>query len=174
MKDRSNKSKQLKKLKPVTLQRKVKLKRSEYKDHKIKVKKRVVRRDFAELIYGKANPEDQKHTQIRKVDLLRALVASKGLVTIACEAVQCAPSTHYEYIKSDPNYKYAVDQIEESNLDFTESKLHELINDKEPSAVYFHLKCKGKRREYFEKQQIGFDPDQPLQTIVMDGKEVQF
>jgi hypothetical protein len=170
--ENSNKNKQLKKLKPITLQKK---KHRHLKTNELKVKVKKKKAKIPSLKHS--NPQDvseQKRVTLQKTALIKAMVAAKGLVTYACEAVGCTRKTYYEYYKRDNDFKEAIDDIKEIVLDFSESKLHELLEDKEPSAVYFHLKCQGKSRGYFEKQQIGFDPDQPLQTIVLGGKELGF
>jgi hypothetical protein len=42
-------------------------------------------------------------------------------------------------------------EIREVNIDFVESKLMELINKGQPSAIIFFLKCQGKERGYVER-----------------------
>lgn len=97
-----------------------------------------------------------------KKDVLEALERSLGIVSTACEKAGINRSTHYDWLKSDPEYKEAVRLIEERTIDFAESHLHALIKDKNPAAVIFFLKTKGKARGYVERQEIQVEESRPL------------
>lgn len=97
-----------------------------------------------------------------KKDVLEALERSLGIVSTACEKAGINRSTHYDWLKSDPEYKEAVRLIEERTIDFAESHLHALIKDKNPAAVIFFLKTKGKTRGYVERQEIQVEESRPL------------
>ena len=93
-------------------------------------------------------------TQHNKKALLEALQKSLGVVTNACEEVGVSRWTFYEYCKADPEFKQAVDDVENIALDFAESQLHKQIRDGEVSSTIFYLKTKGKKRGYVEKQEV--------------------
>jgi hypothetical protein len=81
-------------------------------------------------------------------------------------------TSHYEWCNEDPEYAAQVDAINESCIDFAESKLMELINGAKhevatakgevlqvqdgpnPTACIFYLKTKGKKRGYVEKSEL--------------------
>lgn len=86
--------------------------------------------------------------------MISALEKTLGVVTSACKIVGIARSTHYNWYDSDRDYRDAVDDISNIALDFAESKLHELIKDKDTTATIFYLKTKGKRRGYIERNEI--------------------
>ena len=109
-----------------------------------------------------------------KDDLLKALKANHGILSRAVKAVGISRSTALNYINQDPDYKKKVDDITEECLDYVEGKLYELIDLKEPSAIYFTLKCKGKKRGYIEQTNIGIMADTPQQSIEVGGKEIIF
>ena len=46
-----------------------------------------------------------------------------------------------------------MNDVDESLIDFSESKLLEQINDGNLTAIIFHLKTKGKKRGYVEKSE---------------------
>lgn len=98
--------------------------------------------------------DDQERTRIGKEAILKALRKTLGIVTPACEETGISRTTYYEWYKTDPEFRKNVDDLHEVELDFVESKLHSLINDKNPAAIIFHLKCQGKKRGYIEKQEI--------------------
>jgi len=93
-------------------------------------------------------------SNITKKELIVALEKSLGIVTTACKSVNIARSTFYEWLKDDPEFKKAVDDIGDIALDFAESKLHNQISDSNTAATIFYLKTKGKKRGYIEKQEI--------------------
>jgi flagellar hook protein FlgE len=86
--------------------------------------------------------------------MINALEKTLGVVTSACKIVGIARSTHYNWYDSDRDYRDAVDDISNIALDFAESKLHEMIQDKDTTATIFYLKTKGKKRGYIERNEI--------------------
>lgn len=110
-------------------------------------------------------PTNRNNTQQRKKEMLEALNKSLGVVTTACKNVGIVSSTHYRWLNDDEEYKQAVNDIENTALDFAESHLHKLIQSGNPAATIFYLKTKGKNRGYIERQeqvQIG----EPVKFVV--------
>ena len=111
-------------------------------------------------------------TDKKKEFMLQCLKQSMGIVSHACEKADTARATHYEWYNNDPEYAAQVDAIQESCIDFAESKLMELINGAKhevatskgevltvqdgpnPTACIFYLKTKGKKRGYVEKSEL--------------------
>ena len=107
-------------------------------------------------------------TDTKKDAMLQALERSLGIVTTACNAVGINRSTHYDWMRKDPEYKQAVKSIEDRTLDFAESHLHKLIKEGNPAATIFFLKTKGKARGYVERQEIEVAEKKPLSWFVGD------
>jgi len=115
-------------------------------------------------------------TNDKKKAFLKALQNCAGNITKACEKVGIARITHYAWLEKDEQYKASYEAFEESLIDNTESKLHELINgvsmfgkDGEvylqpphATAIIFHLKTKAKKRGYVERQEIEHKTDKPF------------
>jgi hypothetical protein len=95
----------------------------------------------------------QKFTP-KKRAVLDALEKSLGVVTTACKQVGVSRRSHYKWLEMDPEYKKAVEDLENVALDFAESQLHKQIQDGNTSATIFLLKTKGKKRGYVERQEI--------------------
>lgn len=91
---------------------------------------------------------------IHKKAMIEALEKSLGVVTTACEVVGISRKTHYEWMKTDPEYKEAVEDISEAAIDFVESKLHDRIKEKDTTSIIFFLKTKAKKRGYVERQEV--------------------
>jgi hypothetical protein len=117
-----------------------------------------------------------------KKTMLKALAKSRGIISTAAEAANIDRGTHYNWMANDPEYKAAVDAINEATIDFVESKLMQLIDGptrevvtqmgietiKEPpvtAAAIFYLKTKGKSRGYVERQEITGAEGGPIQFI---------
>jgi hypothetical protein len=98
----------------------------------------------------------------KKAAMLEALERSLGIVTTAAEKAGIERKSHYDWLKSDPNYKAAVEAIQESVIDFAESHLYKLIKEGNPAANIFYLKTKGKNRGYIERQEIEVTEKKPL------------
>lgn len=90
-------------------------------------------------------------TGIRKKKMIKALEENNGLVTYAAKKVGISRTTHMEWLKNDPEYKQAVEDIKEAELDFTESMLKKNIKNGDTACILFALKCLGKERGYVEK-----------------------
>lgn len=89
----------------------------------------------------------------KKKAMIEALERTLGVVTPACKAVGISRWTHYDWIKNDPEYKQAVEDMPEIALDFVESQNYKQIKDGNTSAIIFYLKTKGKGRGYIEKKE---------------------
>lgn len=108
----------------------------------------------------------------KKETMLKCLQQSMGIVSTAAAKANISRKTHYEWYNEDPEYSAQVDAINESCIDFAESKLMELINGAKhevatakgevlqvqdgpnPTACIFYLKTKGKKRGYVEKSEL--------------------
>ena len=101
----------------------------------------------------------------KKEQMLEALEKSLGIVSTACKMVDVGRTTHYEWMKSDEEYKSAVNSIQDSVLDFAESHLYKLVKEGNPAATIFFLKTKGKKRGYIERQEIEIQEKKPLSWL---------
>lgn len=89
-----------------------------------------------------------------KKDILDALEAAGGFVTIAAKKLNMSYQAVSERIKKDPELKKKKEEIDEGYKDFAESKLVVAIKNGESWAICFFLKCKAKDRGYVERQEI--------------------
>jgi hypothetical protein len=92
--------------------------------------------------------------QTKKQKLLNALEKSHGVVTQACKTAGVSRAQYYRYLQSDDKFRDAVDDIQESAIDFVESQLFKQIQEGNITGQIFYLKTKGKNRGYIEKTQI--------------------
>ncbi|MCD8294751.1 MAG: DNA-packaging protein [Clostridia bacterium] len=94
-----------------------------------------------------------------KNKFLQALSESRGIIVYACKATGIARSTFYTWREQDEEFRRAVEDIMEAQIDFVEGKLLRRISAEETTAIIFYLKTKGKRRGYGEKQE---DPERAV------------
>ena len=69
-------------------------------------------------------------------------------------ALGVSRTTLYEWREKDPKLDALMHEVEESLIDFTESKLLAQIKDDNMTAIIFHLKTKGKKRGYTEGEEV--------------------
>ncbi len=98
--------------------------------------------------------EHLSSSDINKKAMLSALEESLGVVTTACAQVGISRECHYNYLRTDKEYKRKVKDIENVTLDFVESQLHKQIKKGNPLSTMFFLKCKARKRGYIEQQDI--------------------
>ena len=100
-----------------------------------------------------------KTEHIKKKAIIEALIKSLGVVSTACKIVGIGRTTFYDWLKDDKDFKKEVEDIQNVALDFAESELFKQIQNGNTSATIFYLKCRGKKRGYYEKQQIDMTTD---------------
>lgn len=91
---------------------------------------------------------DRNATEENKKIFLEALNDNLGLVFRASVASGIHSIAHYTWMKTDPKYKEAVEDLIELKRDFVEKQLIGLVESKEPSCVTFTAKCLLRSRGY--------------------------
>lgn len=74
-----------------------------------------------------------------------------GNVSSTCSALNIDRNTFFKWRSRYDELNQALSEVEESLIDFSESKLLEQIQDGNLTAIIFHLKTKGKNRGYVER-----------------------
>ena len=95
-------------------------------------------------------------------EIIEALVAENGMLTIAAKRLKISFNTLKKYIGKDPKIQEAIIFIEEHSLDHAEKRLLIMIDEGNTAAVFFYLKCKGKKRGFIESAQQQQLPSQPI------------
>lgn len=84
----------------------------------------------------------------KKKEVLCLLAENYGIKTIACRKARIGRTQFYEWLKIDEEFGTKVSEIEESFLDYVESRLIEFIELNDRASIMFYLKAKGKSRGY--------------------------
>jgi hypothetical protein len=114
---------------------------------------------------------NKKQPEIHKKQLLEALERSLGIVTPACKEVGISRNQFYLYYKEDPEFKAAVDDINEITLDFVENQLLRKIKEGENQAIMFYMKYKARKRGYTEKIEIEGNMNHKITVIKLSGPD---
>ena len=96
----------------------------------------------------------KKEVTLKQLAMVEAMEKNLGIVTLSCKQVGIVRSTHYEWLKSNKEYRKLIKDIENVALDFAESHLHKQIAKGNPLSTMFYLKCKGKGRGYIEQNNV--------------------
>lgn len=112
---------------------------------------------------SKTKEKQTNTTNNNKKAFLEAFENTLGFVSDACKKANISRVTFYEYLKTDALFEQAVNDIKESFLDLTETKLMENIKAGKESSIFYKLNNHGKSRGYnvqevFEDDKPSFNP----------------
>lgn len=91
--------------------------------------------------------------QARKAEFLEIYRQKLFSMTKACTAMGVQRCAVAEWKNKDPDFKLALESIEEEKMDFIEDALFNEIDNRNIAAIIFAAKCKLKERGYIEQPQ---------------------
>ena len=89
--------------------------------------------------------------RLRKADIVRALEASHGSIGDAARRLGCSRQALYQRTRSDPELEQVLRESRERILDLAESRLLELVEKGNITAIMFILRTLGRSRGYAER-----------------------
>lgn len=107
-------------------------------------------------------------------DQVASVYAKKAAnVSATCTALNIDRSTFISWRTKYSELDKLLTEVEESLVDFSESKLLEQIQDGNLTAIIFHLKTKGKKRGYVEQieQKVDINPFDELMKMASQVDE---
>jgi hypothetical protein len=110
--------------------------------------------------------------EVYKEKLLQALEKSLGIVTPACKDVGISRDRFYTYYNDDPEFKKAVDDIQNIQLDFVENQLFRKIKEGSERSILFYMKHRGRHRGYSDSLDITTDGQKlnnDIKVVFVDG-----
>lgn len=116
----------------------------------------------AQAMLDKKAPQQRDYSDD---EIIAALVATRGMVTLAASKLGCADSTIYRRIKASEAVANAIQHERERTLDFAEVKLIDQINKGNVTALIFYLKTQGKARGYIERSEVVNIPAEVQQAL---------
>lgn len=102
-----------------------------------------------------------------RLKALQALEQCHGIVSVAAQNCGIGRSTLYRWLEEDPAFKSALESIREAAIDYVESKLFQLIDEKDTGSTIFFLKTRGKKRGYVERNEVSGPDGGPIQVTGM-------
>lgn len=116
-----------------------------------------------------------RHRNFKKKDVLDAIDGSYGIVSTVAAKLHCNWHTADEYIKKWPETLQALNDEEESKLDFVEGKAIKKINEGDGSMIRFYLATKGKRRgfTYEDKLEVDETAEDNNVNVICDVEDVE-
>ena len=94
-----------------------------------------------------------------KLKFLRSLKLNLGLVYASSKETGVSVEDHNRWLSEDGVYKKQVMEIDGHAIDYVESTLLKLVEERNPQAIMFYLKTKGRERGYVEKAPTGEQKD---------------
>jgi len=110
---------------------------------------------------------EKRNPELHKRQLLAALERHLGIVSPACKEVNITRKMFYEYMKKDEDFKKAVEDIQEVQLDFVEHKLLKNIESGDIASTIFFMKTRGRKRGYGQHVESSITIDQ-IKTIEIE------
>jgi hypothetical protein len=120
---------------------------------------------------GSGNDLTSDKTARRKKLFLTAFERNACNVIAACKATDIGRRTVFTWRKADREFDEAFIEINERDLDYTESQLKKNIKAGKEASIFFHLKCKGKARGWVERQEVTGADGVPLNPGVSEEEE---
>jgi hypothetical protein len=105
------------------------------------------------------NPEENKKR------LLITLEKHLGIVTEACKEADISRTIFYKYCKEDPDFKAAVDDINEITIDFAENALLKKIKEGSERSILFYMRYRARKRGYSDSIDITSDGEKIVSEI---------
>jgi hypothetical protein len=101
--------------------------------------------------------------------IIDALTEASGIQAAAARKLGIARSTIGLYMERYPEVKAAYEDVNETTIDFVESKLMENIRKGNIVAQIFYLKTKAKHRGYMERAEVqGIGKDGVIKVSITD------
>lgn len=86
--------------------------------------------------------------------MLRAMEATMGVISVACEQVGISRFVYYKWLREDEEFARSIESIAERQKDFVEAQLLKRIKEGSDAAIIFYAKTKMKERGYQERVEV--------------------
>lgn len=113
---------------------------------------------------------DMKKRKISNRDIVIAYEKKGANISATCISLGIDRKTFYNRRKASAELDEQLKAVEESLIDFAESKLMKAITEDNLTATIFYLKTKGRNRGYIERveQEVTVNPFEELMKSLPD------
>ena len=94
---------------------------------------------------------------LKEKQLIEAIHGSRGFKSVIAQRLHCNWHTVDEAIKASPAAQLAMQEEDETTLDFVEGKAITKINEGDGAMIRFYLATKGKKRGYTYEEKLETD-----------------
>lgn len=101
--------------------------------------------------------------------VVEALTATKGMITLTARKLGCNPQTVRNYVTRYPSVAQAMREAREGFLDMTELALQKAVQNGEGWAIAFTLRTIGRHRGYVERTEV--DQSVTVYTVDIDSTD---
>ena len=91
--------------------------------------------------------------KVKDEEIVKVYEKKAGNVSATCSALGISRMAFYKRVSKNKGLKEMINEVDESLIDFSESKLIEKISEGDLTAIIFHLKTKGRDRGYVERRE---------------------
>ena len=115
----------------------------------------------------------RRYKKIKTKHIVSVYEAKGCNISATCTALNIDRKTLISWRNSDEELNDMMTEVEESLIDFTESKLMEQISEGNMTAIIFHLKTKGKKRGYVEQTDVNANVNGNMNLRPLTDEEIE-
>lgn len=93
-------------------------------------------------------------TEKKKEQFIQAFELAACNISVTCRKIGISRQCFYKWCNEDPEFKVAIDDLQEATIDMAETSLFKHIKEENLTALIFFLKTKGKHRGYVERTEV--------------------
>lgn len=97
---------------------------------------------------------------------IKELINQNYHITNTCKKLGIPNSNYYKWKAKDKNFVAVLEKLRDQEVDVIEDSFRDLIKERNPQAVIFGLKTRGKDRGYVERSEV--------QHFGSDGIKIEF
>lgn len=107
----------------------------------------------------------KKRLTLKQKKFIKCFSGSMGNIHASCEEAEVSRATYYRWLSESEAFKEEIENVTEMNVDYAESKLMSVIQEKNVTAIIFYLKTKGKSRGYVEQNEVKIEANPFMQLL---------
>jgi hypothetical protein len=113
------------------------------------------------------------HLKFTAAQVIDAIRASRGLVTVAARRLECHPDTIRHYVNRYVTVKSALTVARDTMTDMAEAQLFNHITAGDMGAITFYLRTQGRDRGYVERREITGAEGGPVRVLSEDPADMR-
>jgi len=148
---------------------------------KLSLKKEAKTRSLKSDNKTKRNPKvkarkiltKDKKGNTNKNIFINQLIRNNFHITNTCIQTNTNRMTYYHWLRTDEKFAKKMDDLRELDVDNFEDALRVLVEERNPQAVIFGLKTRGKNRGYIERTEVEHSGSQRIEFNIIQPKGIE-